>query len=492
MKRILSIAFLVLFFVATLVSCDDDLSPNNEVAATESPQELAKEVPSVTLTQDEMILLAELSNGTPKISQEQAMEIANNFLSKGADTPSLSKRGVIKPRCEVLTRDKCHISKSGTATEDVDTMLYVFNYDDGYAVVSADIRVPEQILAYSDEGCFCLDTDNPGIQIFIEMAQDYIGHSIEQSEMKRDSLENQLEEKLFASSGISINTSTGLSKEKRVTSKKLVYSNIPSKHESTEIVGPYSKTYWHQGYPYNAYAPMMGEEQCPAGCVAVAFSQLMAFYQWPFAYDRSTIIHWNLMLESTPNNDYIAWFINKTGTSINTQYDTSGSSAYTENAIRLLKSYGYQTNNPIAYSFEDVKQSIDNRHPVIIDGCRWDAEDNEMVGHCWLIDGYAKETWSYSGENRYVIMYKDDVTGEISGELQVEPVNGLSVIYYQHFNLGWPSQSAARGYYLSNVFDVTREYRPDSSDNNKLIHISNKYDDRDYKYNVRIATNIYR
>lgn len=491
MKRILSIAFLVLFSAAMLVSCDDDLSSNNEVAATESPQELTKEVPSVTLTQDEMILLEELSSGTPKISQEQAMEIANNFLNKGANATTLSKHCVTMPRCEVLTRAKQHISKSGSATEVVDTILYVFNYNEGYAVVSADVRVPEQILAYSDDGYFSLDTDNPGIQIFIEMAQDYIGHSIERSEMKRDSLENQLEEKLFASSGISINTSTGLSKAKRVTSKKLVYSNIPSKHESTEIVGPYSKTYWHQGYPYNAYAPMMGEKQCPAGCVAVAFSQLMAFYQWPFAYNRSAIIHWNLMLESPPDKEYIAWFIHKTGTSINTKYDTSGSSASTENAIKLLRSYGYQTNNPIAYSFEDVKQSIDNRHPVIIDGCRWDAEDNEMVGHCWIIDGYAKETWSYSGENRYVIMYKDDVTGEISGELQVEPVNGLSVIYYQHFNLGWSSQSAARGYYLSNVFDVTREYRPDSSDNNKLIRYSNKYDDRDYKYNVRIATNIY-
>lgn len=492
MKKILSFSFLVLFFAAMMVSCDDDSSPNIDVAAINTTQEsMAKEVPSVTLTQDEMILLTELSNGSPKLSQEQAMEIANNFLNKGT-TSSLSKRGTAMPRCEVLTRAKQRISKSGTATDEVDTMLYVFNYDEGYAVISADVRVPEQILAYSDEGNISLDTDNPGIQIFFDMAQDYVVYSIEKSEGLRDSLENSLDEKLSFAMGIPTDTTPSISKAKRVTSKTLVYSNVQSKHENTIIVGPYLKTYWHQNWPYNRYVPLKDSIYCKAGCVAVAFSQLMAFWQRPTIVNGVLRYIWSSMLPPKNDTYAIANLIKDVGTDIHTKYDTSGSGAHTEDAISLLKSYNYIVGNVVKYSFSEVKQSIDNERPVVIDGFRWDANKEKMVGHCWLIDGYAKETWSKSGEKRYVIMYKDDVTGEISGNLEVIPEKGTFSFYYQHFNLGWRKQSSKRGYYLSNVFDVSRENRPDASDKNKLVSTPTRdYGDNDYRYNVRIVPNIY-
>ena len=61
--KITSLVALVLFFATILMSCDNELSPDIETIEAETLQEPQKEVPSVTLTQDEMILLEELSNG---------------------------------------------------------------------------------------------------------------------------------------------------------------------------------------------------------------------------------------------------------------------------------------------------------------------------------------------------------------------------------------------------------------------------------------------
>ena len=260
MKKILSLSFLVLFFVVTLVSCYNELLPNNEVAATESPQESAKEVPSVMLTQDEMILLAELSNGTPKISQEQAVDIANNFLNKGTLPSSLSKHGTIVPRCEVLTRTKRCLSKSYSTVEDADTMLYVFNYDNGYAVVSADVRVPERVLAFSDNGNLSLQTDNPGLSLFLDMAQDYVDVCIDDAEAKRDSVEISLTDKLLGAYGIDVDTVSRLSKAKVLTQKILINTACWD-HPTlirTEVVPALIETYWHQDSPYNDEAPVIG------------------------------------------------------------------------------------------------------------------------------------------------------------------------------------------------------------------------------------------
>ena len=321
MKKIVSIATLVLFFAATLVSCDDDLSPNSETevtAATGTPQEPSADVPRVLLTQDEMILLEELSNKTPKISMERAMDIACNFMGKSSDAPTLSKRGAEVPRCEVLTRSKQTISKSGTTTEDIDTLMYLFNYDEGYAVVSADVRVPERVLAYSEEGSVSVDTDNPGLQIFFDMAQEYVEYNIMKAELMRDSLNELLNDKIQDAIGDVLEPINGLSKAKREISRTEVYSNSKETHVKTYLVGPHIKTFWHQNYPYNEFVPTKGGKRCPAGCVAVAFAQLMAFWQAPLRRTDSYDFIWSSIVGPKAYSHAIADFIKDVGFNINT------------------------------------------------------------------------------------------------------------------------------------------------------------------------------
>ena len=53
--KITSLVALVLFFATILMSCDNDLSPDIETIEAETLQVQQQEVPSVTLTQDEII-----------------------------------------------------------------------------------------------------------------------------------------------------------------------------------------------------------------------------------------------------------------------------------------------------------------------------------------------------------------------------------------------------------------------------------------------------
>jgi len=485
MKKII---FFILFGVS-LYSCKDNPALIDEIPATKVSHEQSKDLPCISLSNDEINLLEELSNGTPKISQEHAMEIANDFLKKSSTSGSISKHGTIMPKCEVLTKNRCILSKTGTTVEEIDTLLYLFNYDKGFAMVSADIRVPERILAYSYEDYMSLEDDNPGIQLFLDMTQDYIEYSINKNECTRDSLEMVLDEKISAEMENDTTTTSIISKSKKEISRSLVFSNVQSKHENTEIIGPYVQTLWHQGKPYNMFAPKRGGKFCKAGCVAVAFSQLMAYWRQPTIVDGGILYIWSPMFPPNIDTTVIATLIHSVGVSIHTKYDTSGSSAYTEDGIKLLKSYGYHTNDLVNYSFFSVTNSLDNKRPVIIDGRCMDTKENKKVGHCWLIDGYAKERWSYSGIKRYLVMYKEDGTGIVTGEFEVIPETPNRTFYYQHFNWGWGAK-IYQSYYSANVFDMHKEYKIlPGKQAKESITSYNKLND--YKYSVRIVTNIY-
>ena len=468
-KYLLWVWFLFVGF--SLYSCgSDDFVPTEDDAAPTMSINPAPTLPRVSITQDERILLDQWTNKTPKLTQEQAAEIANNFLGIGNDAPSLSKHAALSPQCEVLTRTKRPISKSGNTADVVDTMLYVFNYNDGYAVVSADIRTPMPILAYSDEGIIHLDSDNPGVNLFFDMAQDYIDYHISYAESIRDSVEKSLNAKLDEALGVSQKSEQGLSKTMVITRKAFV-DDLSWKHLSylsTEKKGPYITTAWHQNSPYNNFAPVIDGKRCPAGCTAIAFAQLMRYWQRPI-YMNGKKINWSSILNEADANHKknVAEFVNNVGTEINTTFCLSESSAYISDGISMLRKYGYTVGNLIDYSFYNVQTSIDQQYPVIICGDRLvNSATGERKGHCWLVDGYAKIGYSYVAHETYVVDYLDDWTGRTSTVLEEYDKTGKEYSYYQHFNLGWdidgPENINTRGYYLESIFDV-KEHKMFSS-----------------------------
>ena len=189
MKQTFLMASSFAAILAFLASCGDEIVG---IAPPEALEAAQGDTNFIQLTYDEMTILRTMSGQSPKISQDEAISIADKLL--GRDNSLSKSAGAV--RCEVLTRPSSKISKSGTPEQD--TMMYVLNYgnSDGYAVVCADVRVPDQIFAYSDTGEMDTQTDNPGVQMFMDMAQDYMDLKIAEVESKRDSVESVIQSKL--------------------------------------------------------------------------------------------------------------------------------------------------------------------------------------------------------------------------------------------------------------------------------------------------------
>ena len=150
-----------------------------------------EQVPQYTFTPEELGYLTELANGTPKISVDSAAKVALMVMGNGS---TLSKRSLSVTAFG--TPKSTSLTKSFTDS-DIDTTFYVFNApgDNGFAVISADARIPQQVLAFSETGNLELDSDNPAFDVFLDYAQNYAADCIAKAQEQRDSIINSINEK---------------------------------------------------------------------------------------------------------------------------------------------------------------------------------------------------------------------------------------------------------------------------------------------------------
>ena len=468
--------FLVAF--ATLLfffgSCKDEDSPVNEDVP-------AKE--EVSFSPEELSLLTEISNGSPKITEAEAMnkalEIANSFsgLTKSGKTKTIKNS-------LALTIPKTDGTKS--SGEVADTVAYVFNFEDegGFAIVSADIRVPDQILAYTESGELGTYTDNPGLGLFLENAETYIAQSIEKAEAWKDSLTQEilsklsveeLEDMLKAGRGDS-------SGDRGSYGTETITRNI-GPWESVSIVAPLLVVEWNQGNGnsdlYNKYTKSKGcNGNAPCvGCVAVATAQIMAYWGYPTSidgysmnwtemtkythdYGRRILFYnkWTGYLSEAPETvkDNVARLMERIGAHVGMSYGCETSGADSDNAINWLKSLGFEGGEKSGYDFYRVKSSLDFRRIVYAEGYSLKVKNKFLgittsttykEGHAWNYDGYVQQ----KQKMETVVVSKS--TGAIARGTQ--PV--ISYIYRDlvHVNWGWGGYQ--NGYYASGVFDATQD-----------------------------------
>ncbi len=177
---------------------------------------------------------------------------------------------------------------------------------------------------------------------------------------------------------------------------------------------PLLKTHWDQDYPYNYYAPLLGGKRTYAGCVAVAFGQIMKFWTWPgrgrgshsyswrgrvlsanFDYPYS----WGLMPEKlTPaspmeNIKAVAILLYHLGVAFNMDYGIEGSSAYASDAVKVLPGY-FKYSRGIKYLSRSSYTSKEWYARMV-----WERElkrpfeftiCSEKVCHAAVVDGYTK------------------------------------------------------------------------------------------------------
>lgn len=236
--------------------------------------------------------------------------------------------------------------------------------------------------------------------------------------------------------------------------------------------GPYVKTKWSQGYPYNRDVPVDCRNQtsdefrqylgkAPAGCVAVAMGQIMRYYQYP-EYYLGRRIAWDLMSKlgiglpddnnSTSGDGVKGNLMYYIGKACNMQYSCNGSGATNSNTISAYNIMGYPVynNTDVAYDLTLVKMYLAAKSPVHITG----FDIYGYNGHAWIVDGYLYRRRSWIGS---MVLYDNFIP--IYGYY----TSGTNYEEYLWCNFGWGGK--ADGLYVSGIFNTNRQ---DLGNNNGL------------------------
>lgn len=307
------------------------------------------------------LLLTAINAAAQNVSQEQALSLAQNFLS--AKTAAAAKGNA------AVQHSRYELAMTLTDRHNVPT-VFVYNASGGgYVIVAGEMGTRSEILGYSIDGH--IDADNLQPQL-------------------RDVLENYSQEIA----------------KMRVSGRR----ELPAMATGKSVAPLLGDIEWGQDAPFDRYTQIINGNHAPTGCVATATAQVMRYWQWPKAgkgshsyqnngetlsADFNHEYHWDLMLPSYNGTytdaqaDAVARLMSDLGVAFNMHYQdgTSGANYY---ADRMVEYFGYDKSQVRLYFssctvdyYEDVLRSeLDAKRPVICSG------SNGNGGHEFIIDGY--------------------------------------------------------------------------------------------------------
>lgn len=143
-------------------------------------------------------------------------------------------------------------------TESGAPALYVFNFDGGFIIVSAD-DVAQPILSFGEEGTFDAANIHDGIAYYLRHYARQIDYAV--TNHLEPEAETQAQWRHVAEDGFVCDPVRG-----------------------TRNIAPLVTTNWDQGNPYNRLCPAHNSGpggHVYAGCVATAMSMVMKYWNWP-------------------------------------------------------------------------------------------------------------------------------------------------------------------------------------------------------------------
>lgn len=258
-----------------------------------------------------------------------------------------------------------------TVSDFRDDIFIVNNVKGGWVLVSADDRVPQLILGYSDTGNLNPDRLTPGMKAVVNSFADGI-----------DALE-----------------------------RNASVVPVPISRAAASVEPFLGDIMWDQSYPYNAMFPMIGTEQALAGCVTIAEGQIMYYYRYPsrgrgsISYDwngntmsadfSQSEYRWDLMKprydgsESKESVDAVSKFLYDVALSNESYFGfVTGASLW---GYPLVNYFDYDPSvimiTPSRCTRQDyegiMRDDIDAGHPVYIQ-----AYNDLGGGHAFVCDGY--------------------------------------------------------------------------------------------------------
>jgi len=300
-----------------------------------------------------------------------------------------------------------------TIREGGDPVLYIFNADNAYAVISGDLRTPA-VLAFCNNQLY----DDANVIAPFKMWLDFYRRQIVaiRQQSVEASVSAQWQSVLARSGGF----------------------------RTSEAVEPLVKSHWDQGEFYNYYCPR--DRQGPngrtvTGCVATAMAQLIYYFRFPnqgvgsysytdanygvqsVDYGNATYDYSAMCDDPTAINAEISKLIYHFGVGVDMVYGPDGSGMYNHSAARVLRTF-FKYSPQTEYLFRDstdldwdsvIVSHLERKIPMYYAG--WDVPD--ISGHGFICDGY-----------------------------QLMDSN-----YYYHFNFGWGGY--ADGYFYTDALSFT-------------------------------------
>ncbi len=258
------------------------------------------------------------------------------------------------------------------------------------------------VLGFSETDRFDFDMANPSLQKFMEDYKREIKYIVEHK----------------------------ISNDATIEYWQAIENPRPSLEKKTEDkVGPFITSKWGQGVPYNNYCPE--DEDGPgghalAGCVAIAMSQIMNYWQYPeqgnseHSYNHTdygdlyanfdTTYNWDNIMDrhydwhADSLNNEVAQLIYHCAVAVEMYFGPEGSGAFSHDVpFAMTQYFGYSDDikhiRKNSYSAENwigiLKNEMYEESPVYYSG----ASEDGSGGHAFLLNGY----WNYEGKNYFSI-----------------------------------------------------------------------------------------
>ena len=230
-----------------------------------------------------------------------------------------------------------------------------------------------------------------------------------------------------------------------------------------DYVRPMLTTKWHQQSPFSDRTP----GNYPAGCVAIAVAQIMAYHEYPRDYCNWPLVKkYDAKKYDTEVYSELAEMSVKVGRGCRMAYNYWGkgeSFALPIYAKRFLRNIGYYgTKREIGYDSGLIVSKLKAGCPVFIG-----AMTDNCYGHAWVIDGcatYESIIDTYSGSN--LIRTRVDKC------------------LLLHCNWGWSGDH--NGYFASGAFDAVNGRV--LGDDGVVLPLTRGENTRNYTWWFRIVT----
>lgn len=416
MKKI----FILLFCACTLLSCSD----------TEDFSSASPDSSKIELSDDELASIALENQRT--LNEAEVIQMTNEFVHSVSHN---STRSTVAPKLSIdakysVKRNVSMATRSSDYGYDSIPMYRVKVSDagnEGYAIVSADER-NAGVIAYVENGKY-EDRDNTGTGMMLKLSEITLLSEISQFENNRNSKRAETLNKI----AIKLNKDS-IGKEdleKFLSTKKVgTRSTAYDKPQSSiiKLIGPVTKTEWHQEAPYNNYLPeaYIGEDDFyypshyPAGCGIIAGAQALAAVA-PNIKINNVNIDWGY-LTAKPKIEYNSYsggdvdgmkmvatlikdMYEKTETTpefVDREYGyyedkniptVSGSSTYTSKLLDYLGKYVSCGTYYNKYAPDPLLTTINVNQMMpcvaIMGGTHAATATAKKGSHAWVIDGYA-------------------------------------------------------------------------------------------------------